>query len=100
MILTFIIITMVIWVFWMALKFYHTAEWDESLESTPDFAQMRKRQAELQHIQEVLAAAQQEGKLSKGLLAEYDAFFRKETDDLERVEREWKERKAAKSPGR
>lgn len=103
MLMTLGFVAIAIWLFYGALKFYGRTDWTEAPENTPDFGQMRKKSAELQHIEEVLAQAQTEGKVSKGFMEELGRYVQSELDAMTRLEQEWKARKAAKkesSPGR
>jgi hypothetical protein len=93
MVLTIICIGIALWTLYMGFKFYRRTDWDEPAEFRPDFAQMRKREADLLRIQEVLRQEQGEGKLSAGLVEEYDRFLAQEIAQREKAEDTWKERK-------
>jgi hypothetical protein len=69
-----IVIVLTIWVFYMGWRFYRQVDWDEAPVSAPDLGALRKREAELIHIQEVLEEAHAQGKLSIALVEEYNRF--------------------------
>ena len=62
------------WMLFMGWKFYQTIDWEEPPDPSPDLQSMHKRQAQLQHIQEVLEEACQEGKLSQTLIDEFNRY--------------------------
>ena len=92
MAITLIIIALGIWVLYSGFKLYRSMNWNEPPESTPDFGQMRKREAELLHIQDVLQEAHKEGKLSAGLIQEFDRFCEAEIGQLRGSKQAWDER--------
>jgi hypothetical protein len=92
-ILVSICIGIAVWCLYMGVKFYRRADWDEPAESSPDFGQMRKREAELQHVQDVLQAGHDQGSLSQGLLEEFNRFADQEIAEMKAVETAWKNRK-------
>ena len=69
-----IVILLGVWVIYSGWKFYRQVDWNEPAVSTPDYGAMHKREAELQHIQEFLAEAHAQGKLSAALVEEYNRF--------------------------
>lgn len=93
MTLLLIVILLGLWVLFMTAKFYRRMDWDEPPDPSPDLQGMRKRQAELLRIQEILEEAAEEGKLSRPLLDEYHRFCEAEIETMEAEERAWKSRK-------
>jgi hypothetical protein len=69
-----IIILLGIWVLYMGWRFYKQVDWNEAPVPTPDLGALRKREAELLHIQEVLEEAHAQGKLSSALVEEFNRF--------------------------
>jgi hypothetical protein len=63
--------------------FYRRMNWEEKPEPGPDVALLRKRQAELAHLQDVLDEAFAQGKVSKAFIDELARFCAKEATDLE-----------------
>jgi hypothetical protein len=92
MVLILMCIAIGVWALYMGAKFYGRMDWDEPAESSPDFGQMQKREAQLTHIQDVLQEAQEEGKLSKGFLEEYARFVEKEIAAIEAAKKAWSQR--------
>jgi len=82
-----------IWLLWASWKFFHTIDWEEPAEPSPDLRGMHKRQAELMHIQDVLAEAVQQGKISVSALEEFKRYSEAEIGDLQRIETAWKNRR-------
>jgi hypothetical protein len=80
------------WLMRSAWKFYHTIDWEEAPEPSPDLQTMRKKSAELRHIAEVLSEAQAAGKLSQRLVEEFTRYSDAEIKELETVENAWKNR--------
>jgi hypothetical protein len=81
------------WAMYMAWKFYRRMDWDEPAEPSPDFHGMHKKQAQLQHIQEVLEEAHHEGKLSKQVVDEFNRYCETEDAAMQSAETAWKSRK-------
>ncbi len=92
MALSLIFVLICCWLFWNALKFYRHMNWNEPAESSPDFKAMRKKEAELVHIQEVLESAHKEGKISDALVHEFNQFYEREAAELKAEESLWKSR--------
>jgi len=69
-----IIIVLSLWVIYSGWRFYRHVNWNEAPVSTPDLKELRKREAELLHVQEILEEAHAQGKLSDALLQEYIRF--------------------------
>jgi hypothetical protein len=98
MLLILICIGIACWALYMGIKFYLRMDWDEPVESSPDFAEMHKRQAELLHVQDVLQEAHDQNKVSAALLAEFNIFLDKEFAEMKAVEDDWKaKRRSAKA---
>jgi len=93
MLIALIFIIIGIWLFWNALKFYRNMDWNEPAEPSPDFQGMHKKEAQLLHIQEFLEEAHKEGKISSGLIQEYNQFFEKEMQATREAESAWKNRR-------
>jgi hypothetical protein len=70
----FFLIMLGIWALYSGWRFYRQVNWDEPAVSTPDYGAMRKREAELQHIQEFLEDAVTQGKLSRTFIEEFNRF--------------------------
>ena len=79
----FFLILLGVWVLYSGWRFYRQVNWNEPAVSTPDFGAMRKRQAELQHIQDVLEEAQNQGKLPASFLKDYNRFMEREIADMQ-----------------
>jgi hypothetical protein len=79
-------------VLYTGFKFYRSMDWDERADFTPDLSAMRKREAELMHVQDVLQEACDQGKLSKSALEEYILFAEAEMSRMEAVRQAWEER--------
>jgi hypothetical protein len=73
-----VVIALVLWLFYSGWRFYRHVNWDEAPESTPDIGALRKREAELQHIQEILEEARAHNKLSQAFMEEYNRFYEEE----------------------
>jgi hypothetical protein len=80
------------WCLFMGIKFYRTVDWGEPADPSPDLQGMHKREAELLHVQSVLEAAQQEGKLSASVVDEFNRFCDTEIESMRKVETAWKTR--------
>ena len=63
------------------------------MESSPDFAEMRKKEAQLLHVQDILQEAYDHGKLSKAALEEYIRYAETEIAQMKAVQKTWEERK-------
>lgn len=74
-------------VLYMGMKFYRSIDWNDPAEPGPDLRAMRQRELELQRIQEVLAEAYQQDKLSKSLVEEFNRFCEAEIDAMKRIEK-------------
>jgi hypothetical protein len=92
MILILICVGLVLWVLYMGVNFYRSADWDEPAESSPDFAEMRKKEAQLLHIQDVLQEACDAGKLSKSALEEYTRYADTEIAQMKTIQKDWSQR--------
>ncbi len=77
----------------MGLKFYRRMDWDEPADPSPDLQGMHKRQAQLMMVEEVLQDAQEQGKLSKNALEEFQRFSEAEIKAMQSVETAWKNRR-------
>jgi hypothetical protein len=84
-----------VWVLFMGWKFYQTIDWEEKAEPSPDLRGMHKKEAELMHIQELLADACDEGKLSQGVVDEFTRYCDAEIEAMHKVETTWKSRRKA-----
>ena len=69
-----IVILLGVWVLYCGWRFYRQVDWDEAPVPTPDPGALRKREAELLHILEVLEEARAQGKLSSALVEEFHRF--------------------------
>jgi len=79
---TLIVTLLVVWVLYSGWRFYKHVNWDEPAVSTPDVGALRKREAELLHIQGFLEEAHTQGKLSQGLLDEFNRYYEAEVSSL------------------
>ena len=79
---TSIVILLAVWALYSGWRFYKHVNWDEPAVSTPDMGALRKREAELLHIQGFLEEARSQGKLSQGLLDEFNRYYEAEVADL------------------
>ncbi len=91
-------IVIAVWLLFAGWKFYQTIDWEESPEPSPDLQGMRKRQAELLHIQDVLEEACTQGKLSRTVLEEFNRFCEAEIQSMQSIETAWKTRRASRRP--
>ena len=81
--MTILIVTLlVVWVLYSGWRFYRHVNWDEPAVSTPDVGALHKREAELLHIQGFLEEARAQGKLSQGLLDEFNRYYETEVTAL------------------
>jgi hypothetical protein len=71
-----------IWALYSGWRFYQHVNWEEPPVSTPDMGELRKREAELLHIQGFLEEAHANGKVSRGLLDEFNRYFEAEVAAL------------------
>jgi hypothetical protein len=69
-----IVIILGLWVIYSGWRFYRQVDWNEAPVPTPDLGAMRKREAELLHVQELLEEARAQGKLSEAFIEEYNRF--------------------------
>ena len=81
------------WIMFMGWKFYRTIDWDEPAEPSPDLQAMHKKEAELLHIQEILAEARKQDKLSQKVIEEFNRYCKAEIEGMRKVETAWKERR-------
>jgi hypothetical protein len=79
---TVIIFLLAAWALYSGWRFYKQVDWDEPAVSTPDVGALRKREAELLHIQSFLEEARAQGKLSQGLLDEFNRYYEAEVAAL------------------
>ena len=79
---TLIVALLAAWALYSGWRFYKHVDWDEPAVSTPDVGALRKREAELLHIQGFLEEARSQGKLSQGLLDEFNRYLDAEVADL------------------
>jgi hypothetical protein len=82
-----LVIALAIFVFYSAFQLYANINWGEKPTSGPDLQQLRKRQAELLHVQDVLHGAHHEGKLSQAFVDELDRYCAAELEALKVPER-------------
>ena len=94
MILSAIILGVAISFFYAGVKFYKRMDWQEKPEFSPDLRQMHKKQKELRHIQDLLADAKADGKLSTQIIEEFNRYSENEIQAMESVEKAWLERKS------
>ncbi|OGR90438.1 MAG: hypothetical protein A2992_01845 [Elusimicrobia bacterium RIFCSPLOWO2_01_FULL_59_12] len=101
MLLIIVGLVMGLWMLAMGWKFYHSVDWDEAPEPSPDLQAMHKREAQLLHIQEILEEACRQGKLSKAVTEEFNRYCASETEAMRSVETAWKNRKRrlGRTPG-
>jgi hypothetical protein len=85
-------ILIISWLLWAGWKFFSTIDWEEPADPSPDLRGMHKRQAELMHIQAVLAQAAQKGKISQIALEEFDRYSEAEIAEMQQIESAWKNR--------
>jgi hypothetical protein len=81
----FFIILIALWIFYAGWRFYKNVNWNEPPGETPDFAQLRKREAEILHIQGFLEEAHGQGKLSDSAMKECQALFDQELIQIRKV---------------
>ena len=93
MLLLVIGILTALWLAYAGWKFYYTMDWEDQPESSPDLRGMHKKEAELMHIQEVLAEAVEHGKLSGQARDEFNRFCEAEIADMRKIENAWKNRR-------
>jgi hypothetical protein len=93
MLLVLVGILLAVWVLYSGWRFYSRVNWEEPPDPSPDLQGMRKREAELLHIQDVLLKARQEGKLSAQVIDEFNRYLELETQAIRNVETAWKNRK-------
>ena len=74
MTVAFFVILIGLWVLYSGWKFYSNVNWDEPAASTPDLGAMKKHQKELARVQEILAEARAEGKVSVAFMDEFQRF--------------------------
>ena len=86
-----------LWLLYSGWKFYRQINWDEAPEPSPDLQGMRKKQAELMHIQDVLSEAADKGKLSRAVVEEFNRYSEGEIAAMQAVETAWKDRHKPKS---
>ncbi len=79
---TIAITLLVAWALYSGWRFYKQVDWNEPAISTPDMGALRKREAELLHIQSFLEEAHAQGKLSQGLLDEFNRYYEAEVSAL------------------
>lgn len=83
-----------------AWRFYHQVNWGEPAEFSPDVKEMRKREAELQYMEEFLGRAHAEGKLSTAFVEEFKRFHQNEVAHMKQVQDVWNQRKSGtRRPG-
>jgi hypothetical protein len=80
------------WLFFTGFKFYRSMDWNEPAEHSPDFGEMRKKEAQLLHVQDVLQEAHSAGKLSKSALEEYTRYAEQEIEHFRDIQKKWAER--------
>ena len=83
-----------VWLFYSGWRFYQSIDWDEPAEPSPDLRAMHMKQAELQHIQSVLAEARDRGKLSQSVVDEFARYCEAEIAAMQSVETSWKYRRS------
>ena len=74
-------------------KFYHLIDWEESPEPSPDLRAMHKKEAELLHIQEILAEACAQKKISQPMVDEFQRFCTAEIQGMRAIEWAWRNRR-------
>jgi len=85
-ILILICVGLILWALYMGVRFYRSANWDEPAESSPDFAERRKKEAQLLLVQDVLQEACDLGKLSKTALEEFNRYAESEIEQMKKVQ--------------
>jgi hypothetical protein len=85
-----------LYLFYKGLSFYRSMDWDEPPESSPDFGAMRKKQAELLHVQDVLTQAHEAGKISQALLAEFNCYVESEVEAMKTLQLDWEKKRHAR----
>jgi hypothetical protein len=91
-------ILIVAWILVTGWKFYNNIDWEEPADPSPDLAGMRKRQAELMHIQDVMSEAVEAGKLSRAALDEFNRYAESEIAAIQAVETAWRNRPRPSRP--
>ncbi len=69
-----VVILLGIGVLYSGWRFYKQVDWDEPAVPTPDLGELRKREAQLLHIQEFLDEARAKGKLSQAFIDEFNRY--------------------------
>lgn len=70
----FFIILLLVWVFFSAWRFYKEVNWSEPVGATVDLAELRKKEAELGFLQDLIHDAYEKGKISKPSFDEIERF--------------------------
>ena len=78
---------------WGAWRFYQSVDWDEPAESSPDFHAMHKKEAELMHVEDVLAQVHAEGGISQQAVDEFRRYAENQQKAMRDAEHQWKLRR-------
>jgi hypothetical protein len=81
------------WLLFSGWKFYRSIDWAEKPQARPDLQAMHKRQAELQHIEDVLEQACAAGKLARSTVDDFLKFSEAEIAVMRAVEADWQHRR-------
>src|SRR5437773_2594114 len=79
-----------LYLLYAGLRFYRNMDWDEPVESSPDVGALRKKEAELLHIQDVLRQAQAAGKLSPQVVEEFVRYCDAQIREMKAIQSAWK----------
>lgn len=74
------------------VTFYQTIDWNEPVEPGPDLRLMRKKEAELLHMEDLLTEARRQGKISRGALEEFHRYSTGEIQAMKTMEIAWQKR--------
>ncbi len=74
MTVAFFIILLAGWALFSGWRFYKEVNWDDPPGVTPDFGELRKKEASLTMTQEVLHQAMEEGRISAACVDEFDRY--------------------------
>ncbi len=62
------------WAIFSGWRFYKEVNWDDPVGATTDLGELRKKEAALGMIQDVMHDAQQDGKISEACVKEFDRY--------------------------
>lgn len=79
----FFIVILAGWVLFSGWRFYKMVNWSEPPGITPDLAEIRKKQAELEYLQDRFHEAHEQGRISAACISEIDRFCAQELEALQ-----------------